>query len=112
MTGHKEKEIRLNLVIERATYEEYKQALLALVPGKFVLIKGSEIICKRDSYEEAAMEGLERFRGEDFLVKEVLEEDHTYALPHIALAKKQEEFTTEKKRRVRVVNSSIVTKKR
>jgi hypothetical protein len=58
---------------ELETYEDAKEKLLAESKGKFVLIKGSEIIGVYTSQEDALAEGYKRFGNKEFLVKEVIE---------------------------------------
>ena len=53
--------------------ETYKNKLPELKQheGKFVLIKGEEIIDTFTSYEDAIKEGYQRFKLEPFLVKQI-----------------------------------------
>ena len=58
---------------ELKTYEKEKEKLLKEARGKFVLIKGSEIIGVYTSQEDALAEGYKRFGNQEFLVKEITE---------------------------------------
>lgn len=58
---------------ELKTYEKEKEKLLSEGKGKFVLIKGDEIIGIYTSQEDALAEGYKRFGNEEFLVKEIIE---------------------------------------
>ena len=58
---------------ELKTYNELKNKLLKESRGKFVLIKGSEMIGAYDNKDTALSEGYKRFGNQEFLVKEVLD---------------------------------------
>ena len=53
--------------------ETYKNKLSELKAneGKFVLIKGTEVVDTFDSYEDAIKEGYKKFKLEPFLVKQI-----------------------------------------
>jgi hypothetical protein len=57
---------------ERAAYGRCKPALLASAEGKFVVIKGDEMLGPFDGYGAALADGYERFGAVPFLVKQVL----------------------------------------
>ncbi|MGX6566832.1 hypothetical protein [Cupriavidus necator] len=59
-----------SLELELATYQRELPNLLAL-EGKFVLIKGSEIVGTYDSYADALQTGYEKFKLDPFLVKQI-----------------------------------------
>ena len=52
--------------------------------GKFVLVKGSELIGVYDNAETAIAEGAKRFGAESFLVRQLNEEKDVY-IPTLAL---------------------------
>ncbi len=58
---------------ELKTYNEMKNKLLNESRGKFVLIKGSEMLGVYDNKDTALSEGYKKFGNQEFLVKEVLE---------------------------------------
>jgi hypothetical protein len=65
-------EMPSKLATELETYERELQSLLTNAPGKYVLIQGSTILSKWDTYEDAIQEGY-RVCGlnQTFLVKKV-----------------------------------------
>ncbi len=73
------------LAEELKTYQAQKADLLRQSPGKFVLIKGDQIVGLYDQEEEAYREGYQRFRRAAFLVKQVQEQDKTYYVGGSAL---------------------------
>ena len=64
------------LAQEMETYYTHKAALLAEAEGKFVLIKGEQIIGIYETNEEAYAEGVQRFRMTDFLARKIHEGEH------------------------------------
>ncbi len=73
-----EREISLRGVEEDA-FSAYKEVLLSVIPEKFVVIKGREIIGIEDSFSEAVDEGHRLLGyGVPFLAKQVLEKDRVY----------------------------------
>lgn len=58
---------------ELKTYEQNKPSLLAKSAGKFVLIKGDQIIETFSSYADALSAGYKQFSDQEFLVKEIKE---------------------------------------
>lgn len=58
---------------EIETYFGIKTEYLEKAPGKFLLIKGSEVMDVFESQKDAIKAGYEKFGNEPFLVKEVLE---------------------------------------
>lgn len=62
---------------ELETYEKNKQKLLKDSRGKFVLIKGEEIVNVFDTYSDAVKVGIDKFGNTPFLVKQILEVDQT-----------------------------------
>jgi hypothetical protein len=62
----------LNLLkTEIETFAKSKNSLLAESKGKFVLIKGQNIVGTFVSYEDALSEGYKQFGNKPFLVKEI-----------------------------------------
>lgn len=60
---------------EVETFKAKKKELLARAEGRFVLIKGDEVIGFFESQGDALQEGYKQFGREPFLVKEVLAVD-------------------------------------
>ncbi|MDO8524496.1 MAG: hypothetical protein Q7R99_02610 [bacterium] len=60
---------------EIKTYNELKNKLLKESRGKFVLIKGSEMIGVYENKDTALSGGYKKFGNQEFLVKEVLDFD-------------------------------------
>jgi hypothetical protein len=58
---------------ELETYYKNKQELLGKYNGKYVLIKGKEIIDAYDTQKDAIKVGLDKFGNTPFLVKKVEE---------------------------------------
>lgn len=63
------------LAEELETYEKNKQRLLETDRGKFVLIKGKEIINVFDTQADAVKVGIDKFGNSPFLVKKIQEID-------------------------------------
>ncbi len=61
------------LMEELKTYEKHKQDLIKSSNGKYVLIKGSEIIGTYESQRDAINTGIEKFGNTPFLVKKIEE---------------------------------------
>lgn len=70
---------------ELNTFKKKKKELLTESKGRFVLIKGTEVIETFKSYEDALSEGYKKFGNEPFLVKEisVVEEINYFTRPNI-----------------------------
>lgn len=62
---------------EIKTFNENKEVLLREKVGKFVLIKGSEIIDTYDSQNDAIKVGIDKFGNAPFLVKKIAEIEET-----------------------------------
>lgn len=60
---------------ELKTYEENKTRLIKEANGKFVLIKGEEIINVYDTQMDAIKVGVDKFGNAPFLVKKIEEVD-------------------------------------
>ena len=65
----------MKLSQEYQAYKARKDELLVKHEGKFVLIKGDEIIDIFASYEDALKEGLKKFGNIPFLVKQIRREE-------------------------------------
>lgn len=63
------------LAEELETYEKNKQNLLRDSRGKYVLIKGKEIINVFDTQADAVKVGIDKFGNSPFLVKKIQEVD-------------------------------------
>jgi len=59
------------LETEIATYEANKARLERDFPGQWIVIKGTEIVGHYGTVNDAAEEGLRRFRGESFLLRQI-----------------------------------------
>lgn len=68
------------LAQELKTYLAHKSDLLRQSPGKFVLIKDSEIIGLYDLDEDAFTEGYRRFHRAPFMVQRVQADFDTYVI--------------------------------
>ena len=75
----------MSLEKELATFAKMKPDLLKNHEGKFVLIRGEELIGAYDSAENAYAEGIKRFGRELFLVKKVTEQEEVYRNQALAL---------------------------
>lgn len=63
------------LAEELETYEKNKQNLLRDNRGKYVLIKGKEVINVFDTQADAVKVGIDKFGNSPFLVKKIQEVD-------------------------------------
>ncbi len=71
---------------ERKLYKEKHDELVKTSFGKFVLIKGSEIIGVFNTIEEGISEGARRFGLQSFLVREIRQEvETTVDIPALTL---------------------------
>ena len=71
---------------ERKFYREKHDELVKTSFGKFVLIKGEEIIGVFNTIEEALSEGARRFGLQSFLVREIRQEvEATIDIPALSL---------------------------
>ncbi len=57
---------------ELKTYEQHRDHLLATAEGKFVLIRGDEIIAVYESKMDAIAQGYQRLGNVPFLVKQIV----------------------------------------
>ncbi len=65
----------MNLEQELKTFEENKEKLLVEKKGRFVLIKGNEVVSDFASFEDALSDGYKRYGNKEFLVKQVVESE-------------------------------------
>jgi hypothetical protein len=61
------------LEVELKTYEDHRDELLGSDSGKFVLIRGEQVISVFDAKADAIRAGYERFGNVPFLVKQVVQ---------------------------------------
>ena len=66
-------------------FAENRANWLAVHPGKFVLVKGKELLGVFDTAEAAIAEGARRFGAKSFLVRRVNAEDENIYIPALAL---------------------------
>jgi hypothetical protein len=67
---------------EWATYEREKARLLAEAPGKFVVIKGDEIIGVYETQNDGIDEGWKRFPGRPVLTKHIVATEPVIYMPY------------------------------
>jgi hypothetical protein len=65
------------LTREIATFDRERERLEREHVGKFVLIRGDEVIGTYDAFQTAADEGLRRFGNTPFLIREIGRRDYT-----------------------------------
>lgn len=58
---------------ERSTFQDRREELIANSLGKFVLIKGEEVVGVYDAEGDAVREGYKRFGNVPFYVKQIVE---------------------------------------
>jgi hypothetical protein len=68
------------LAEELKTYQAHQADLLRQSPGKFVLVKGREIVGLYDREDEAFSEAYRRFRLSGFMIKQILEHEKVYTI--------------------------------
>ncbi|HSU13579.1 hypothetical protein [Longimicrobium sp.] len=73
----------MRLDTEIATYRA-RLAELGLFEGKFVLIRGAEVIDTFASYEDALRQGYRQFGLDPFLVKQIQTIELVQCIPHVA----------------------------
>lgn len=73
------------LDVERAHFERSIADLEARFPGKFVVIKGEEVIGDFNTIQEALAEGVRRFGLEGFLVRQVGVPPTAISIPALTL---------------------------
>ena len=70
---------------ERAYFGQHQQEWERAYPGKFVLIKGSELVRVFDTLEDALVEGAKRYGLAPFLARSVSDEGREITIPAMAL---------------------------
>ncbi len=66
-------------------FEENKAKWLGVYEGKFVLVKGEELIGVFDAAETAISEGAKKYGTESFLVRKVIPQDENIQIPALTL---------------------------
>ena len=98
------------LTRELVTYEREKTRLLAQAHGKFVLIKGDDVIGTYDTQTDAIDEGWRRYWGAPVLTKQIVDvEDpvYTYALSENVEPPSEESAEPADKRSVAIVSAGV-----
>jgi hypothetical protein len=70
---------------ERKYFETHLAEWLKQHPGKFVLVKGDELVGVFDTQREALIEGARRFGIDGFLVRQVDESEQVIYIPALTL---------------------------
>jgi hypothetical protein len=70
---------------ERKFYAENLAEWLKLYPGKFVVVKGRELVGTFDTIEEAITEAARRFALDSVLVRRVQDQEETVSVPALTL---------------------------
>jgi hypothetical protein len=70
---------------ELRTYAQQEEELKRTAPGKFVVIKGTEIVGTFDTLELALTEGTRRFGLEPYLVRRIGEQIEQVNVPALTL---------------------------
>jgi hypothetical protein len=70
---------------ERKYFETHRAEWLQQHAGKFVLVKGEELIGVFNTQQEALIEGARRFGMESFLVRQVEESEQLIYIPALTL---------------------------
>ena len=70
---------------EREYFKKQRDEWLSRHAGKFVLIKGEELIGVFDTQQEALTEGARRFGTASFLVRQVEESEQLVYIPALTL---------------------------
>ena len=73
------------LEVERAYFDRSIADLQVRFPGKFVVIKGEEVIGDFNTIQEALAEGARRFGLEGFLVRQVGAPQKAISIPALTL---------------------------
>lgn len=66
-------------------FETKKGDLVRVHPGKFVLIKGHELLGVFDTADAAVSEGARRFGADSFLVRQINASEENVYIPALAL---------------------------
>ncbi len=70
---------------ERQFFEQHRAEWLTKFPGKYVLVKGEELIGTFDTVDDALTEGARRFGLESFLARRVEQGEKEINIPALAL---------------------------
>lgn len=70
---------------ERAIYDEKKKDWLAQYSGRFVVVKGDDLIGVYNTIDEAIAEGARRFGLSSFLVRQVLPVQEEVRIPALTM---------------------------
>jgi len=73
------------LETECAYFDRLQPSFLTVYPGKFVLIKGEELISVFDTFDDALQEGAKRFGSESFLIRRVDQSTEQVSIPALAV---------------------------
>jgi len=73
------------LEVERQYFDEHLKDLLAQYRGRFIVIKGQEVIGAYDTMAEALSEGARRFGLDSFLARRVQESTPGVSFPALTL---------------------------
>ncbi|MBI4323666.1 MAG: hypothetical protein HY674_00205 [Chloroflexi bacterium] len=73
------------LAQELEFFAENKADWMKIHPGKFVLVKGRELLGVFDTAESALTEGARQFGAESFLVRQVIAGEENIYIPALAL---------------------------
>lgn len=97
------------LTRELAAYEREKTRLLAEALGKFVLIKGDDVIGVYDTEAAAIIEGWRRYGGAPILTKQIVDIDpiYDYALSEDVEPPSEESAEAPDKRSVAIVTAGV-----
>lgn len=66
-------------------FEDHKAEWLKVYNGKYVLVKGTELVGFFDTAETAVAEGIKKFGLVSFLVRRVVPNDEKIQIPALAL---------------------------
>jgi hypothetical protein len=70
---------------ERDYYDAHLPEWLQRMPGRFVLIKGAELMGTFDTLDDALAEGARRFGLQPYLIRRVEEQPPQVSIPALAL---------------------------
>ena len=78
-------EIKLALQVELNYFEAHKEEWLDKHKGKFLLIKGEELIDVFSSLDDAYKAGVKLYGNQPFFIKQLFEVDTTNQIPSLML---------------------------
>jgi hypothetical protein len=70
---------------EKSVFDEHREEWHQQYPGKFVVIKGDEVVGFFDTLDLALSEGAKRFGLTPFMARSVSEPDQEVSIPAMAL---------------------------